>query len=214
MEDLSLNDLRSPKNPKARIKLMRGHFAGEHAHVNTYIDISTVTCRFKHAMETARVLSDKYLITTKIDTIVCLDGTRLIGAFLAEILSKAGVGSYNDNANISVITPEIVNRGQMIFRDNTRRMVEDKDILILAGSITTGENVLRAVSAAIYYKGRVTAIASIFSAANKVAGIEVNTIFTLKDVHDYEAYSASDCPLCRKGIPIDAIVSSYGYSLL
>ena len=33
-------NLRSRKNPKARIKLMGGHFATMNSHVNTYIDMS------------------------------------------------------------------------------------------------------------------------------------------------------------------------------
>ena len=33
-------NLRSRKNPKARIKLMGGHFATMNSHVNTYIDMA------------------------------------------------------------------------------------------------------------------------------------------------------------------------------
>ena len=34
-----LRDLRSKSNPKARIKIMEGHFATTHSHINMYIDI-------------------------------------------------------------------------------------------------------------------------------------------------------------------------------
>ena len=40
-----LTDLRSTRNPKARIKIMEGHFATVNSHINTYIDMSTVKCR-------------------------------------------------------------------------------------------------------------------------------------------------------------------------
>ena len=46
-------NLRSRKNPKARIKLMGGHFATMNSHVNTYIDMSTVKTRHNNARETA-----------------------------------------------------------------------------------------------------------------------------------------------------------------
>lgn len=36
--DERLSNLRSTKNPKARIKIMSGHFATRHSHVNTYIE--------------------------------------------------------------------------------------------------------------------------------------------------------------------------------
>ena len=212
--EFRLEDLRSPQNPKVRIKVMKGHFATEHTHVNTYINISTVTNRYQHARETAKLLAENYQFSTKVDTIVCLDGTRLIGAFIAETLAGAGMGNINSGENISVITPEIINRRQMVFRDNTKRMVEGKNVLILAGSITTGENVLQATSAVIYYKGAVSGICAVFSNVSKVAGMSVCPIFTSKELPDYKSYSITDCPQCKQGRKIDALVNSYGYSLL
>ncbi|MFR9064707.1 MAG: orotate phosphoribosyltransferase, partial [[Clostridium] scindens] len=47
--DVNLRDLRSVRNPKVRIKIMQGHFARSHSHVNTYIDISTIKSRCDHA---------------------------------------------------------------------------------------------------------------------------------------------------------------------
>ncbi|MDL2250635.1 orotate phosphoribosyltransferase [Lachnospiraceae bacterium PF1-21] len=212
--EFKLQDLRSPRNPKSRIKIMKGHFASEHAHVNTYIDISTVTCRMNNARETAKVLVEFYSLSTKVDTIVCVDGTELIGAFMAEMLSANGIGNMNGGENISVVTPEVINRGQMIFRDNTKRMIEGKDVLILSGSITTGESMLRAISAVIYFKGRVSGVCAVFSAVNKVAGLPVHSIFSQKEVADYQSYSAGECPLCAKGQKLDAMVNSFGYSML
>ena len=58
--DDRLTNLRSTKNPKARIKIMSGHFATRHSHVNTYIDMSTVKTRHNNARETARTLADEY----------------------------------------------------------------------------------------------------------------------------------------------------------
>ena len=80
-----LTDLRSARNPKARIKILEGHFATVNSHINTYIDMSTVKCRHNNGRETARVLANHFQNNTMIDTIVCLDGTELIGAFMAEL---------------------------------------------------------------------------------------------------------------------------------
>lgn len=193
---------------------MHGHFASTHAHVNTYIDISTVTCRHNNAREAARVLSETYLLTTKVDTIVCLDDTKLIGAYLAEQLSQSGTGSINEGVNISVVTPEIVSRGQMMFRDNTRRMIEGQDVLVLSGNIITGETMLRAINTVLFYSGKVVGVCAVFSDITKVAGVNVESIFTMRDVVGYKAFSVQDCPMCREGRKLDAIVNSYGYSLL
>ena len=83
-----LRDIRSKKNPKARIKVMEGHFATSHSHINIYIYISTVKCRHNNARDKASELSSKYINNTSIDTIICLDGTGIIGAFLSQELQK------------------------------------------------------------------------------------------------------------------------------
>ena len=80
-------DLRSNKNQKARIKVMKGHFATSNSHLNTYIDMSTVKTRHHNSREAARVLANEYLNNTYVNTIVCLDETEVIGTFLAEELA-------------------------------------------------------------------------------------------------------------------------------
>ena len=69
--DTNFEDLRSWKNPKARVKIMKGHFVTTHSHVNTYIDLSTMKSRCNNARETAKVMAEPYLASTEIDTIVC-----------------------------------------------------------------------------------------------------------------------------------------------
>ena len=65
-----MEDLRMRKNPKVRIKIMRGHFATSNSHLNTYIDMSTVKTRHNNAREVAKELADGYL-STPIDSIEC-----------------------------------------------------------------------------------------------------------------------------------------------
>ena len=83
-------NLRSRKDPKARIKLMGGHFATMNSHVNTYIDMSTVKTRHNNARETAATLAEEYKTGTMVETIVCLKNTEVIGAFMAEHLADTG----------------------------------------------------------------------------------------------------------------------------
>ncbi len=116
--DIQFEDLRSWKNPKARVKIMRGHFVTTHSHVNTYIDLSTIKSRCNNARETAKVLAEPYLSSVEIDTIVCLDGMEVVGTFVADILSRPGMVSLNSGKNISLVTPELNQMGQMMFRDN------------------------------------------------------------------------------------------------
>ena len=212
--DTNLENLRSWKNPKARVKIMRGHFVTTHSHFNTYIDLSTMKSRCNNARETAKVMAEPYLASTEIDTVVCLDGMEVVGTFIADILSRPGTVSINTGKNISVVTPETDKAGQMIFRDNTKRMIEGQQVLIVAGLITTGKTMLQSIESVLYYGGRVNGICAAFSLVSKVAGMDINAVFTQKEVHGYEKYSDGDCPMCAAGKKVDAFVNSYGYSAL
>ena len=212
--DEKLIDLRSAKNPKARIKIMKGHFATSHFHINNYIDISTIKVRHMNCREAARVLTDEFAHMLAVDTIVCLEETDTIGTFMAEQLADNSRHSLSNGNNISIVTPEYHQSGQILFRDNVQRMIENKQVLILAPSITTGKSVKRACEAVLYYGGKVCGICAVFSSVNKINGLEVKSIFTTKDIPDYRAYAPNECPMCKAGQKIEAIVNSYGYSKL
>lgn len=210
-----LTDLRSARNPKARIKIMEGHFATVNSHINTYIDMSTVKSRHNNGRETARVLAEHFQNNTMVDTIVCLDGTEVIGAFMAEFLSDSGIMSINSGNNISIITPDVNAYGQLVFMDSTLRMIRNMQVIVLAASVTTGRTITRAAEAVSYYGGTVRGVAAIFSNVEQTPeGMEIFSIFHKEDLPDYQAYQPSECPMCRRQQPLDAIVNSFGYSKL
>ena len=58
-------------------------------------------------------------------------------------------------------------------------------------------------------------VSAIYSATDVAAdGTRINALFHLWDLPDYASYHAQDCPLCRQGIKIDAVVTGNGYSSL
>ncbi len=207
-------NLRSTKNPKARIKMLSGHFATKNSHVNTYIDMSTVKNRHNNARETARTLAAEYMTNTMVDTIVCLKNMEVIGAFMAESLADGSNVSMSAGNNISVVTPEFDSTGQILFRENSQRMIYGKQVLILTDSMATGTLTMQAIESVLYYGGTVCGICAVFSAISKVAGMEVKTIFTSSDLPDYHVYSAHECPMCKEGIRLDGIINSFGYAKL
>ena len=212
--DVNLRDLRSVRNPKVRIKIMQGHFARSHSHVNTYIDISTIKSRCDHAREAARMLTEPYLSSAEVDTIVCLDGMDVVGAYLAEELTKAGVMSRNAHQTIYVVTPEYNSNSQMIFRDNIQPMITGKNVILLMASVTTGKTINKGVECIQYYGGKLQGISAIFSAIGELDGMPVNSVFRERDIPDYQTYDFRECPYCKKGIKLDALVNGYGYSKL
>ena len=89
-----------------------------------------------------------------------------------------------------------------------------KNVLILAASVATGYSAKSAVDAINYYGGRVAGIASIFATSENFAGYPVVSVFNPHDLQGYFSMPQHECPLCRAGVPIDALVNSYGFSKL
>ena len=121
-------------NNHVPLKITPGHFATNHSHINYYLDVTTLKARMSEARQAAEALAGMYMYDTVVDTIVCLDGTQIIGAYLAEALTNAGVMSRNAHQTIYVIAPEYNSNSQMVFRENTQPMVTGKN----ASAITAG----------------------------------------------------------------------------
>ena len=198
------------KNSNVPLKVASGHFATNHSHVNFYIDMTTLKTR----QSAAKALVPHYIANTVVDTILCLDGTQVIGAYLAQELNRSGFMSINAHQTIYVVTPEYDGNGQMIFRDNIQPMIRGKHVLILMASVTTGITVRKSAECIQYYGGMAAGVCAIFSAVTEVEGMRINAIFDEKDVPGYETYSGHECPLCRSGQKVDALVNSFGYSKL
>ena len=202
----------SPNDSKVAMKVIPGHFVTTHSHITHYVDMTTLRARQNEAEAAARILASKYANNTPVDSIICLNGCEVIGAYLAQELTKSGIMCLNAHHTIYVTSPEQDINGQMIFRDNSKIMVEGKNVLILSTSITTGVTLDKAIDSVEYYGGRVRGIASIFSFISKARGIEVNSIFNAKDLKGYASYDAKVCPMCKAKQKIDSIVNGYGYS--
>ena len=184
---------------RIQLKMIPGHFVTSQSHITHYLDLTTMKSRCAEAQRIASALAANYEASIPIDTIVCMDGLEVIGAYLAEELTKAGVLSMN---------------AHQIFRDNYEPMINGKNILILNGSITTGSTLNRAIESVLYYGGKIRGVAAIYSSVDSVATLPVHSIFQARDIPDYHSYRSDNCPLCKNRQKIDAIVSSYGYSVL
>ncbi len=201
----------APMNKKLAMKVIPGHFATSSSHINQYLDLTGMKTRQSEAAEAARVMARQYVNSTIVDTIVCLEGCQVIGAYLAQELSSAGIMSMNMHQTIYIITPEYNSSGQMIFRENNLPAVYSKHILLLAGSATTGDTLKRSLDCIQYYGGMVEGISAIFSAVDKVDGVAVHSIFKAKDVPDYMSYDIGECPMCEAKQRLEAIVNGNGY---
>lgn len=206
--------IQSKDHPNIVLKAIPGHFVTPSSHINYFLDMTTLKSRLSEASNVARELGRQIVASMVVDTIVCIDGCEIIGAFLAEELTRAGIYSRNAHQTIYIITPEYSSAGQMLFRENYHPMVKDKNVLLLLASATTGKTVTKAVQTLTYYGASISGVSAVFSAANSVMGIPINSLFDISDIPDYKTYSSEGCALCKEKKPIDAFANAFGYSTI
>ena len=211
---MAIQLIKSPtSNSNLPLRVARGHFATSHSHINYYIDLTMTKHRLSEAREAAVELASTFKPSTIIDTILCLDGTEVIGACMASELTKAGFMNMNAHRTIYVATPEHTSGSQLLFRDNSAPMIVGKHVLVLAASVTTGYTAKAAIEAIRYYSGICVGIAAIFACVDSCEGFPVVSIFnTQNDLMDYASTDSHDCPLCKAGVRIDALVNAHGIS--
>ena len=202
----------SKEYPNVLLKVIPGHFVTPNSHINSYVDMTTMKTRLSEAKAVAGALAAQYSPTMTIDTIICMDNTEVIGAYLAEELVTRGIRTVNTHHTMYIATPEYDAYGQIVFRDNTRIMLQDKHVLLLLASTTTGGTLKRAIGAVKYHGGETVGVSAIFSLLNQVDQVGIKALFSGEDLPDYETNTADKCRMCAKGIPIDAICNGFGYT--
>ena len=122
--------------------------------------------------------------------------------------------TINAHQTIYVIEPEFNNNSMILIRDNLQHMFKGKHVLVLMASCTTGVTARRAIEAITYYGGNVAGVAAIYRAVDEVDGYPVRSVYSVSDIPDYESFDARQCPYCKRGVKLDALVNSFGYSAL
>ena len=58
------------------------------------------------------------------------------------------------------------------------------------------------------------AFCALFATVDSCAGMPVRAIFNPNDLEGYTSYPSHECPLCKQGKRIYALVNSFGFSKL
>ena len=226
----------SASNPELCLSVIPGHFSSDRFHVNYYIDMTTLKTRMSQAQLVAKEMCKKYvhriqLTETKfsgffntsmidnlanaeaIDTIICMDGCEVIGGYLAEELTNAGLPNRTTHNSMYVITPEFDNRGQMVVRPNIKDMIRGRNVLVVLASAMSGRTITKAIGTILAYGGKVTGLSVIFGNVDRVDGYPVYSVFSQEDLPNFRLSQPDDCPDCKAGKKLTAVVNSYGYEL-
>ena len=195
------------------LRVAQGHFATRNSHTNYFIDVTNQQSCIRDAEAVAQQLAQRLTQHLMVDTILCMDGTRVIGTCLAQQLTQ-GARSVNAGKDINILRENLTSNGQLIFRENAHFMLKDKNVLILMASITTGGQVEKGMRCVKYYGGKVAGVAAIYSYMKEIDGVGITSRFDTTHLPGYASYSPEECPLCKKGLEVDAVVDKFGYSSL
>jgi len=200
------------KNPLITIRVIPGHFTTSSSHINHYLDVSGMKSNALVARDVARELAIPYLSSTPVDTIVCLEKTEVVGAYLAEELLQCGTSVINDGGDIHVLTPISNNIGHLSFHSSMICNISGKNVILLTATMSSGRSLDSALDCISYYKGKVAGISALFMAIRDGQEQKINALFTSDDIPGYEIYSSRHCELCKSGQRLDALISSEGYT--
>lgn len=196
------------------LNVAKGHFATRNSHTNYFVDVTRQQSCIRDAEAVAQQLAQRLTQQMMVDTILCMDGTRVIGTCLAQKLTQGGFRSINAGKEIYVLRENVGTNGKLIFRDNARFMLEGKNVLLLLASVTTGGTVRRGIECVKYYQGNVAGIAAIYSHQKEIDGIPITSLFDTNDLPGYASYLPEECPMCKERQELDAVVDKFGYSAL
>ena len=200
------------KNPIISVKVIPGHFTTNNAHSNYFLDVSELKFSTSIARDVAREMALPYLSSLLVDTIICMEKTEVIGAYLAHELRQEGTAVMNEGNEIHIITPAINTNGNLIFQDNLIEWISNRNILLLVASISSGRTVNSAMECIEYYGGKLSGISTLFLSSHEKMKQEIHALFTADDIPDYKLFSTAECEMCKAGIKLDAIVNSEGYT--
>ncbi|NLP35356.1 MAG: hypothetical protein GX359_09240 [Clostridiales bacterium] len=199
------------KNPVINMNVFPGHFTTSHFHTSHYLDLDDLKTNVLLARDVAIEMALPYLTSTLVDTIVCMEGTEVIGAYMAEELLQEGTSVINSGRDIHVVTPiNNVNRNLM-FQSNMHELIYNRNIILLISSISSGTTLNSALECLSYYGGILVGISAIFNASPQKFEQEINSVFTCEDIPDYRIYNSNECPMCKEGKKLDAIIVHDGY---
>ena len=204
-------DIPLTKNPLIKMKVVPGHFTTNSSHLSHYLDLNNLKSNAVVAREVTRELALPYLTTTSVDTIVCMEGTEVIGAYMAEELLQKGTSFAEVDRQINVVVPVSNVYRKLMFQHDMQELIDNRNIILLLSSISSGASLNSALECLRYYGGKIVGISTLFNAYPDQFEQKIHTMFTSKDIPDYKLYSPNNCPICSEGRKLDAIIIHDGY---
>jgi orotate phosphoribosyltransferase len=205
MEDKSFA-ISLTKNPAIHMNVTPGHFTTSRSHVTHCFDLNNLKTNATLAREVAIELALPYISSALVDTIVCMEGTEVIGAYMAEELLQEGTSVINSGREIHVIVPMSNINRKLMFQSDMQHHIHNQNIILLVSSISGGTTIHSAMECLSYYGGILVGVSALFNAYPEENEQEIHSMFTTADIPDYKIYSPGECPMCKESHKLDGII--------
>jgi len=200
------------KNPVIKMNVIPGHFTTSQFHLSHFLDLYDLKTNAKLARDVAAELAIPYLNNALVDTIVCMEGTEVIGAYMAQDLLQQWASAVKGGKEIHVVTPMSNTNRKLVFQSNSQDLIFNRNIILLVSSISSGTTVNSALECLSYYGGIVVGISALFNAYQDAADREIYSMFTSEDIPGYQIFSPGKCDMCNAGQKLDALIVHDGYT--
>lgn len=177
-------------------------------HGSVYLNKDSI---YPHATETAKVgkiFAEKFK-NRDIDVVAApaIGGTLLsqwTAYFLTKLKKKEILGVYTEKDKGTTATAAETDQ---IFRRGYDKYIKGKKVLVLEDLTTTGLSVKKTIAAVRNAGGKVVAVAVMFNRDPKHINSKfIGAPFYALEDFPAQAFPAEDCPLCKKGVPINTKV--------
>lgn len=182
--------------------LVDDHFVGTSGlHMPIYINKDAL---YPHTEETSRVgmLFAKRAKDLDIDVVVA----PALGGIILSTWTAYHLSSLKNKEILGIYTEKDADKNQ-VFTRGYDKYVKDKNVLVIEDLTTTGGSVKKVVTTVKNAGGRVVSVIVMVNRSPKtVNGDTVGAPFMSLGELFVETWEGRNCPLCKKGIPINTTV--------
>jgi len=178
------------------------HFVGTSGrHMSLYVNKDAL---YPHTKETSR-MGELFAEKNKnldIDVVAA----PALGGIILSTWTAYHLSQIKNKDILGVYTEKTPDKNQ-IFTRGYDKLVQGKNVLVIEDNVTTGGSVKKVVESVRAAGGNVVAVCVMFNRdPDNITSETIGAPFSSLAVIKAESWDEADCPLCKKGIPINTTV--------
>ncbi len=167
-------------------------------HGSVYVNKDALYPYTEMTSEVGRLFAEKYKNTGVEVVVGPMLGGIILSQWTAHHLSK-----LTGREVLSVYTEKDEQQNQIFSRRRYDRHVKGKKTLIVEDITNTGGSAKKVVDAVKSAGGNIVALCVMINRNSEITSKTMGAPFDTLGVIEAEAFNAADCPLCKKGVPIN-----------